>query len=177
MKNFEIHRATVDDADDIGYVHAKSWQSAYEKILPKEFLIDFTPQKRSEFFKRIIPIRPEEYYIGYLGYNPIGMLIIGKTVDEDVKPNIGEIMALYLLEEYWGKGYGKSLMEFGIKRLSELSYNDIILWVLEDNKRARNFYEKYGFFFDGTKRKICIGKPFMEVRYIHGIKRVTIQQA
>lgn len=171
MKNIEIHGATIDDADDIGYLHAKSWQSAYRDILPREYLNEFTPEKRSDFFKKALSTRPEEYYLAYLDRIPIGMLIIGKALDENIKPNTGEIMALYLLEEYWGQGLGKSLLEFAVRRLRELLHNEVILWVLEDNKRARNFYEKYGFFFDGTKRKICIGKPFMEVRYIHGIKR------
>lgn len=168
MKILKIHiqKATSDKAYDIGYVHSKSWQIAYAGIIPQDFLDNFTPEKRAEIFKKVMPTRPEEYYIAYVEGQPIGMLIIGTTPDADVKPNTGDIMALYLLPEFWGKGYGKELMDFGVNRLYELSHNDIVLWVLESNKRAIKFYEKYGFTFDGVKREINIGKPLTELRFV-----------
>ena len=39
------------------------------------------------------------------------------------------------------------------------------LWVLEANSRARRFYEKCGFTFDGTQKEINIDKPLVEMRY------------
>lgn len=44
-----------------------------------------------------------------------------------------------------GKGYGKHLFKRRVEELKALGYDKIILWVLEDNKRARTFYEKNGF--------------------------------
>jgi len=171
MEQLRIIRATPHQADHLGYVHAKSWHAAYTGIVPQELLEKFTPEKRSEVFKKIMPTRPEEYYVAYLNESPIGIMIIGTTLDEDTKPNTGEIMALYVLPEYWGRKYGKALMDFGVNRLYKLLCKDITLWVLERNIRARRFYEKYGFIAEGATRAITIGTPLTEVRYIlHGVK-------
>ena len=57
----------------------------------------------------------------------------------------GEIISLYLLPEYMGKGYGKELLKTAISELSAQGFQEIFLWVLEENNRARHFYERCGF--------------------------------
>lgn len=165
--DIQIVRATVSDAVDISYVHALSWQAAYAGIVPQEYLNEFTPEKRAEKARKVMPTRPEEYYLAYMDETPIGMFILGASLDEDVPPGTGEVCALYLLPEYWHKGIGLSLMNYAVNRLHELSYKDIALWVLQDNQRARRFYEKYGFVLDGTKKELSLGKPLIAIRYIH----------
>ena len=53
----------------------------------------------------------------------------------------GEIFALYVLKDYYGKGVGQQLMQAAFAALD--GYQEIILWVLEDNKRAIAFYKKW----------------------------------
>jgi hypothetical protein len=45
-------------------------------------------------------------------------------------------------------------------------YKKLELWVLEDNKQARDFYEKFGFRIDGTVCVINAEKELNELRYI-----------
>lgn len=54
-------------------------------------------------------------------------------------------MSLYLLPEYIGRGYGGPLLEAAVETLAEQGFRDVLLWVLEENRRARRFYEKHGF--------------------------------
>lgn len=105
-----------------------------------------------------------DYYCVMYDKKMIGFLII-KSRDEG-KTGAGEIWAIYLIEEYCGKGYGKELLDFEIGELKGMGYNEISLWVFEDNKRARRFYEKNGFRFDGTKRVMTYGKPLVQLKYI-----------
>ena len=93
----EIVRATVDRAEDIGYVHAMSWKEAYRGIVPKEFLDNFTPKKRADVFRKVLQSDQDEHYIAYLDGQPVGMLTIGKSRDDDADENMGEIYAIYLL--------------------------------------------------------------------------------
>ena len=58
------------------------------------------------------------------------------------------------------------MMDYAIDKLKCMEYNEIILWVLEENDRARRFYEKCNFVFDGTKREIEIGKVLIKIRYV-----------
>lgn len=46
-------------------------------------------------------------------------------------------------------------------------YQEIILWVLEDNKCAVAFYEKMGFAFDDEEKVIDLGKSVKEKRMIY----------
>ena len=80
----------------------------------------------------------------------------------------GEVISIYLLPNYMGKGYGKTLMKSTISELKIQGYENIFLWVLEENSRARHFYEQFGFsptddFLDDN----IGGKELREVRYIY----------
>lgn len=77
------------------------------------------------------------------------------------------MISLYLLPEYMGKGYGKRLLETAVKELGKLGYAEVFLWVLEENKRARRFYERFGFSPAGGFMDTEIGgRTLREVRYI-----------
>jgi GNAT superfamily N-acetyltransferase len=66
----------------------------------------------------------------------------------------------------WSTGVGRALIEAGEKHLRELGHTTAILWVLEDNPRARPFYELAGWAADGTAREIeLFGFHLPEVRY------------
>jgi ribosomal protein S18 acetylase RimI-like enzyme len=57
------------------------------------------------------------------------------------------------------------LMDAG-KELLRASYGDATLYVLEDNPRARRFYEREGWALDGvTKADEFLGLAVPEVRY------------
>jgi len=166
----EIVRATLDKADDMGYVHAMSWQKAYDGIVPKEILDNFTPEKRAESFRnKMLQSAGEEYYIAYSDGNPAGIMVLGKCRDNDADKETGELYAIYLLAEYWGRNIGRQLFDFGMSRLKELGFQMVKIWVLEDNRRARRFYEKCGFVPDGAKKEVEVGKPMTVVRYSRSI--------
>ena len=58
-----------------------------------------------------------------------------------------------MLPEAWGSGAGSALMAPGIEALRASGYRDAILWVLEDNPRARRFYEREGWALDGGAKQ------------------------
>ena len=72
-----------------------------------------------------------------------------------------------MLEDFWGKGYGRKMMEFALKTLKDMGYSEVLIWAFEGNHRARRFYEKSGFLLDGTTKTIGkYGKPLAAVRYM-----------
>lgn len=164
---FLIRKALPEDAFDYAVCHVSSWQSAYKNIIPDEYLLNMSAQieQRAERFKQELIEQHSHYYIPVFNDKAIGKLIISKSRDKD-KPDAGEIVAIYLIEAFWGKGYGHEMIDFAIDKLRIMGYCETIIWVLEDNIRARRFYEKCGFVYDGTKKHIEVGKPLVEVRYI-----------
>ena len=81
------------------------------------------------------------------------------------------IMIRYLythLNGYWGKGYGRKLMRVVMSELKEQGFSEVFLWVLEENTRARRFYEMFGFTCtDDYREDIIGGKQLREVRYVY----------
>ena len=72
----------------------------------------------------------------------IGFVAAGPEREERTG-KVGEIFAIYLLEEHHGKGLGKQLFLEAAKRLKREGYQSMMLWVLADNP-TRGFYEAMG---------------------------------
>lgn len=166
FKNIAIKQATIADADNLGEVHAAAWKQAYVDIMPQEFLNTITTQNCSNEFLKNSNNTLMRYYIVYLLDKPVGILYISLSNAVNLKNISGEILALYILKDSCGKGYGTVTIDFAVHQLKSLSCKKIILWVLECNKKARKFYERNGFLFTGVKRVIYIGKAFTQMQYI-----------
>lgn len=160
-----VTRAGLEDAALLGRLHSLGWRGAYQGIVSDDYLANFSPEKRTAYFERILPQGANEHYIAWLSDEAIGMLAHGKANDEDLGSDCGEVFALYLLPAQYRKGYGRALMNFAASRLQSLGFARVALWVLEDNRRARRFYEAYGFKADGKREPITLGNTLWEMRY------------
>ena len=165
-----IRKVLVDEAYDYAVNHITCWQDAYKGIIPDDYLENMPAQleKRTEWNRQTLSDPGDcEYLCVMYDDKMIGRLVYSKCRDEDkAETNTGEIHAIYLQASYWNKGYGKQMMDFAINELRNAGYQDAIVWVLEDNNRAKRFYEKYGFVLDGARKEIEIGKTLIEVRYV-----------
>ena len=54
------------------------------------------------------------------------------------------LQGLYVVPEEWGNGVAAVLHEAALDRLRASGCAEARLWVLEDNRRARRFYERRG---------------------------------
>jgi len=164
-----IRKAIPEDAYDFTGCVISSWQSAYKEIVPKDYLENMLveKEKRVEKYKNEIKNTGDRgYYCVMYAERMIGIIIINIQHNED-KSSIGEIWAIYLIEEFCGKNYGKILLNFAINELKSMGQKKIILWVFEENHRARHFYEKNNLSYNGIKREVDkYGKPLIELQYI-----------
>lgn len=134
---------TEDEIKGKAYVHWKAWHEAYPGLVSQDYL-DALTLERCETMARcwtdgILVAKDHGRVIGFAGYGDRG----------DEAPETGEVFAMYVLSEYYGKGVGQMLMEAVLKQLKE--YRQICLWVLKENRRAIRFYEKCRFCPDGAK--------------------------
>lgn len=172
---YTIRYAQVNDARILGEIHAQSWKVAYKGILPDEILDNITIEKREQRFLSAITERGEESALVFKDGEAAGFITIGKCRDEDSDQSHCEIWGIYLHPDYWNQGIGKELINWGVKELYKRGYDKATLWVLEDNIRARKFYEKMGFCHDGTVKVLNIGGPINECRYIKSLDQATNQ--
>jgi GNAT superfamily N-acetyltransferase len=96
----------------------------------------------------------------------VGWVAAGPCRDGDRPgPDQGEVYACYVLPAWWRHGVGRILLTHATGALTASGRGDISLWVLEANKRARRFYESFGFAADGSRQLLDLGEPVPEVRY------------
>lgn len=155
-----------DDFDAVCGIYAASWKSAYRGIIPQEFLDNIHKEKWREGIQSSELIS----LVMLNGAEMIGTASYCASRFMSLK-GLGEIVSLYLLPDYWGSGYGGQLLQAAVDGLAELGYTYVFLWVLEENMRARAFYEKFGFQNSGDYLNDNIGgKDLRELRYIYKIK-------
>jgi GNAT superfamily N-acetyltransferase len=81
-------------------------------------------------------------------------------------PGYGELCALYVDPQHWGRGLGVALVSAARTQLLEHGFRNAILWVLTGNVRAERFYQNDGWTSDGTRRKATVwGIEVDEIRY------------
>lgn len=149
---------TPEEIEGKSLVHWQTWREAYDDLLPEEFQETMTLEKCRFFSQKY----PENTLIAMDGKKVVGFISYGNYRDKTIQA--GEIIALYVLKDYYGKGVSKQLMHAAFVALDQFS--EIYLWVLKDNKRAIAFYQKMGFTFDGQEQILKLGKPVKELRMI-----------
>lgn len=157
----------TDSREKISNIYEQSWKYAYKGIIPQEYL-DSIPS--GQWCGAID--NPDRHTLIILdGDKIIGTSSYCKSRFEDYK-DWGEIISIYFLPEYMGKGYGKQLLEKAVEELKTMGFETIFLWVLEDNHCARHFYEKFGFKNSGKYIVNNIGgKDLRELQYIYNVER------
>ena len=147
---------TPEEIEGKSLVHWQTWREAYDDLLPANYQETMTLEKCRFFSQKY----PENTLIAMDGKKVVGFISYGNYRDETIQA--GEIIALYVLKDYYGKGVSKQLMHAAFVALDQFS--EIYLWVLKENKRAIAFYQKMGFTFDGQEKILKLGKPVKELR-------------
>lgn len=146
-------------------MHVRTWQAAYEHALGAERLAEISlERRRAQWESWLADPRPDwRIFVAEQGGRVRGFASVGDSRDE---PGEGELFAIYVLQEAWGAGSGPALMAAALDALRGGGYPTATLWVLEDNPRARRFYEREGWKPDGGRREeVFLGVPVAEVRY------------
>ena len=161
------HIRENDDRLEISRIYEESWKFAYKGIVPQDYLDSIPPGHWAEYLDRegtgpLITVENNEL-IGTTSY-------CGSR--SPAFPDFGEIISIYLLPQYIGKGYGKPLLDAAVGELQGLGFQEIFLWALAENQRARKFYENNGF----VQTKHCMehvigGKKLLEVQYYRAVAK------
>jgi len=170
----EIRQAKPNDAPALGAVHVASWRAAYRGLLPQAYLDGLDTAQRSSGWERILartdwPIAGT--WLAEDNGEAIGFVNICPARDEDASELVrGEVTAIYVLPQHWGRGTGSGLMAAGLGSLKDAGCTQATLWVLDTNERARRFYDASSWRADGAlKRDDSHGILLSEIRYVHDL--------
>ncbi len=157
-----VRRAQAGDAAALGEIHVRTWQAAYEHVFGAERPAGMTPARRAEQWRRWLAEGVDAWVYEEEDGSVVGFVWIGDSREAERE---GELFAIYVLPESWGSAAGRELMAVARDAL-RAAYPTSILWVLEDNPRARRFYEREGWEPDGGRKEDeLLGTTVAEVRY------------
>ncbi len=135
--------------------------------MPDDFLDSLSVDQREKQWhltlnspsNRVLVAEAEQRIVAFSSFGPV-------RDDGLDKNSIGEVYAIYALEEFWDCGIGRRLMEDSLAVLREMDCSTVKVWVLDTNQRAISFYQKLGFTAEDIEKVKVRGEvELREIRY------------
>jgi ribosomal protein S18 acetylase RimI-like enzyme len=94
-----------------------------------------------------------------------GFVTTGPCLEAGVADG-GEVLALYVDPDAWGRGVGRRLLAEARRRLGDMGCTGAVLWVMVGNDRAQRFYRADGWEADDLRRRVEVWAVAVdEIRY------------
>jgi len=150
----EIRRARRDEGPTLAAVCELASLAALGHIFPPEAF----PYPREAVHARWVAAvrdRKARTLIALDEDQPVGAALVTK----------GWLQGLYVVPELWGTGLAGTLHDQALDEVRALRSKSCRLWVLEDNMRARRFYERRGWRENGESRVVEFPPNPLDIGY------------
>ena len=165
-----IREANGKDAEGIARAYVEARQVGYKGMMPKEYLDSLSVESKVEpWIESLTKNNLGTNLVIEVNDSLVGFSVFGPARDEDLlNKNCGELVALNILPEYWGKGLGSELIQYVIEVSKERKWDALYLWVIKKNTRAKSIYKGFGFVEDGSEKESAklTGHVLHEIRYV-----------
>jgi tRNA dimethylallyltransferase len=149
-----LRPARPDEADAVFEVQRAASVAALDHIYPPD-RYPFPDQPVRERWREALADERTHVVVAERGGR-----IIGVAAAKD-----GWLDGLYVVPEAWGNGVAGRLHDDALRALAARGAATARLWVLEDNTRARRFYERRGWRPDGSERVVPFPPHPLDVGY------------
>ena len=157
-----VRRATPEDGRAIAEVRVETWRAAYVSVVPQSVLDALDVDQSELWWTRAVAAEGYAAFVAEQNDFVVGFVSVGPCSDDD---DTGELYAIYVRPNSWSTGAGLALMDAGVDWLAE-RWPEAVLWVAEENPRARRFYERYGWIAGTTRVEEAVpGAHISEVLY------------
>ncbi|MER6200353.1 GNAT family N-acetyltransferase [Streptomyces sp. NPDC001586] len=164
-----VREMAAADIEAVSTIRVRGWQAAYAGIVPRTYLDAMTVEADASLRRqRFTQPRGKSRDLVALGeHGPVGWVCFGPCRSPIPGPRrVAEVYALYVSPDLIGQGIGRGLLDEAHSRMKGQGFETSALWVLEDNHRARRFYERAGYRADGaTEDDIYDEATLTELRY------------
>ena len=154
-------RGGLADLDALFAIQRESATAGYAHVFPPE-LYPFPEDDVREALRRQLE---EPGTVVVLDRDGRGFALVGP----------GWLYRLYVRPSAWGSGVGTDLHDEAVAVLRRDGSDAASLWVLADNARARDFYERRGWRLNGAEREVSSPPHPFEVGYsidLSGVNRL-----
>ena len=137
------------DAEALAVVHVTSWRETYAGLVPESMYDDSALVQRRSFWEQAVARTLAGQARSTVRVAEVDGRIVGFAAAGPSRPGVQrrplELGMIYVLAEAHGRGIGHALLD------AVIGDRPAQLWVAEENSRARRFYERHGFAWDGTR--------------------------
>ncbi len=150
--NAVIRKVRQGDAKTLAYIQTESWKAAFAGILDAETLAKCTDADRATaMYQRLLDENKGNGYLLSVDGNPHCIAYWDAARDAAFRGK-AELICIHSLPDNWHKGYGSQVMDLVLTDIREAGYDEVVLWVFRENRRARAFYEANGFTMTGHSK-------------------------
>lgn len=162
MEYMEIRNAEKGEEEILAWVQTESWKATFSGILPENELEKATClTKVKEMYRKILEQGSVKIKVGFI--EGIPHCIAGWRQSYNQKgTQTAKLICIHSMQAHWGQGFGSQMIKEILQNMKGEGYAEVMLWVFEENSRARRFYEKHGF-HQNQARKVIHG--ITEVMY------------
>lgn len=153
LSGVRLRDGAAGDAEVAAAIQERASTAAFAHIFPP----DRYPFPRDEIRDRWSSLLTGEHRV-----------LVAEREDEAVgvaAVRSGWLDGLYVVPESWGSGVAARLHDAALDHCRSLGDRECRLWVLEQNARARRFYERRGWELDGTTRVVPFPPNPLDVGY------------
>ena len=167
--NYSIEELNLNNIKNYVIVNTKAWQETYKGIVNDEFLEligkDSEINKAIDRKKREINKEFDKSFLLKVDDKYVGIFRVCKASDSKYK-NIGELKALYLLNDIKHKGFGRILFNRALEEIKKMGFNSMIVGCLSGNTNANNFYKHMGGVLDSNREYTLPNQTLKENVYL-----------
>ena len=141
---YVIRKMKMSDCKDVVHVITIAWNETYKGIVPDDYLnnLYLNEEERINIFINRFNENDNHQFVLEVDNKVVGYMNVGITNDTEYS-NCGEIFAIYIINGYKGYGYGRELIETGIKELKNMNCNKMLIACLDGNP-TNEFYKHIG---------------------------------
>ncbi len=167
IEHLIVRDAALSDANAMGHLHVRAWQSAYRGVMPDEYLDGLQANDRVEMWRgRISRSDLPPLLVAAISDDVVGFAAFGAVQPPTSLHSCGQLYAINLDPDHWGRGIGRVLLRHATDALLAMGYEEAVLWVVPENQRARSLYESEGWVADGgLSTEEILGVPVTDMRY------------
>ncbi len=157
----------------MGAIHVAAWRAAYAGIMTDAYLAGLDPKVIGQGWETalaegaggstVMVVSSDNRLMAMCSVGPLR----GRTEPDDPT---GELWMLNADPAAFGTGAAVALHAAALTTLADQGHRVAALWVVDQNPRARRFYEREGWQADGIERVDEVaGAAIHEVRYVRDL--------
>ncbi|WP_375201459.1 GNAT family N-acetyltransferase [Hyphococcus sp.] len=158
-----IRAATLSDADTLADLWASTFRDAYHHLhTPEDIDAYCAANYTREAAEKVLSSDEYDCSLAFSDNKPSGLLVINWTPSpHDPDGASAELKQIYISASVYGTGLGKALFKYALETLANRDIVWMWLAVSDKNPRAKAFYEKTGFDYQGAGPDLHVGKDVL----------------